>query len=171
MATSAIQSQGLTAPLPTGRAWKPKTVEQKRRISERRRERVDETRLREEGPDRKQALDFAQQLVQLADASPDPETRSDLYKVVRRLRVRTTPKEDVKRDAVLKSLEKWDSMSAREIMEETGLSKEDVATALAGLTSAAFDMVEIFTRGGRRNSGRGGTTLYYRMRHNNGPRS
>jgi hypothetical protein len=149
-------------------AGKRKTPEQVRRISERRRERKVEVRLRADGPERVAAIDYAQQLQFLADQAPDPETRSELNQIIGRLRRRVpaaSPYEQ-KRDAVVRRLEKCEfGLSARELAEDTGLSREDIRLVLGELTSAAVDLVIPFERGGRLNGGRAGVTLYYRLRH------
>lgn len=159
---------------PTG-----ETSAQRERRAERDRKRKLAKRTAERTPERQALIDYAQQLIFQADRAPDPETRRDLYRVASRLQLRNADEPEQQRDAVFLLLNKWAlteipgvevGLSVKDIALETGLGLDAVQRALDSLTSAEVDLVEIFTRGGRANCGRGGTTLYYRARRKPSPR-
>lgn len=154
-------------PLPPPAAKRESPEQRARRAARDRARKVEKRGKREAArpADHKEALAYAQELVSLADEAPDADTRKEINKIVNRLRLRWSQAEDVKRDAVLAVIEKWSiGVSRGEIMEMTGLGKDDVQAALDSLTSPAVDLVTIFDRGGKNNSGRGGTKLYYKMK-------
>ncbi|HEY0545302.1 MAG TPA: hypothetical protein VGC91_08010 [Pyrinomonadaceae bacterium] len=112
---------------------------------------------------RKEVLAFAQKLIWMADAAPDEESARELYAAATRLRLRHCQKEESKRDAVLRILTTWgkDGVSVREIAGDTGLRKDGVQEILDFLESNG--LATWFTRAGKRNCGRAGTTRYYRL--------
>jgi hypothetical protein len=155
------------------------TAAQRAQRAQRDRRRKEARRDTELSPERKALLEYAQRLITEAENAPDEETRKDLYKVASRLQVRNPDDPDMQRDAVFMLLEKWSlkgiagvdvGLNAREIATETGLSLEAVTPALECLTSPEVNLVEMFTRGGRANCGRRGTTLYYRVCRERPPR-
>ncbi len=115
---------------------------------------------------RKEALDFAQKLMSLAENAPDEESRSDLNRAVHRLRLRFSQKGESKQDAVLRALEPGE-LTLKEIIEDTGLCRADVQEVLDYLMSARVDLVGAYTRGSReRGLGRASNTLCYYLVRN-----
>jgi hypothetical protein len=110
------------------------------------------------------ALEHAQKIVALADASPDMQAASELYRVANNLRLRYARDENEQRRAVLRALEGASIVTAAEIVIATSLSRPIVQAILDDFASPRVELVFITTMGGKRNSGRNGTTLYYGLR-------
>jgi hypothetical protein len=143
------------------------TTEQRARRSERDRARKMLKRAQSPNAERRERyLALAAELESLASTAPDETTHAELNREVYRIRLRGSHSEEACRESVFTHVCKSAvELSRKEIAEDVGLSVEDVQVALDYLTSAAVDVVEILTRGGKENCGRKGTVLYYRARH------
>ncbi len=117
------------------------------------------------GEERAKALHYAGLLMdQLLDA-PDEQARKDLRRMIHGIRLRYAENENDQRMAVLKALERRALLTRDDIVNMTKLGRKIVQAILDDFTSASVDLAFITTMGGRRNCGRGGTTLYYGLRH------
>lgn len=117
-------------------------------------------RRRDLSPERQAALDYAAELSQFADRAPDDESRSELHKLIRRLRVRFSHSLRTARPLVMKAITVQQASTVTEISEDTGLPRQLVQDTLTRLLQ--LGKIERYVRGGKRNAGRAGTTYYYR---------
>lgn len=121
--------------------------------------RVKDHRRRQVNPARRAALDFAAELAKLADKAPDAMARSDLFRVIHRTRLRFSKSIDAAQDAVTKAIGLHQANTVREIVEDTGLSPDQVRNTLDGMLALGLAVKR--SRGGPRNRGQMGTVFLY----------
>ena len=114
------------------------------------------------------ALEDADKIAKLAFTVQDMQAAAELHKAANGLRLRYGSDENDRRLAVLHALEECLTVSplvtASEIVLKTRLPLGEVVAILEDFSAPDVDLVSIHTMGGRRNSGRGGTVLYYKLR-------
>jgi hypothetical protein len=117
------------------------------------------------GEERAHALNFASLLAIQLEQAPDEQARKDLRRMINGIRLRFPENENDQRLAVLRALESRELLTRTEIVNFTKLGRKTVQAILDDFTSARVDLVFITTMGGKRDCGRGGTTLYFGLKH------
>lgn len=145
-----------------GRKRCPSDVNRAERRNEQKR--AEREAMLERNRERAAALNYASLLRHQLESAPDEQARKDLRRTIKGILLRWKEDENDQRLAVLRSLERRELSTLADIVNDTKLAKQIVRAILDDFTSPDVDLVSIHTMGGKRDCGRGGTTLYYRLR-------
>jgi hypothetical protein len=129
----------MTSPPPNSR----RTQYRRRNVDKRRRER----------------LDFALELSQMADRAPDDDARRALNREVARLREKSGSKTVENEKAIVRALTVWQELTTAEVVSETGRSRDIVNETLARMLSKDRPLIT----GREGNSGRRGTQMVWSL--------